>query len=528
MVFMRRSGGTAEGRDVALCEECAKGRGIRAGEDGLDLDIDALFAPGLESSGPRGKPAACPVCGLELSELMRTGRLGCAGCADAFDGEIARALGRRLPLAASEDLDFPATAQPRRLDPESLDPSRLKAELESALASEDYERAAQVRDELSRRAFAASGPEAGMKGSDAERPSAPSFPADFPLPCDSFSYSRGADDDVVLWSSAKALRDLEGLSFPGSPKGPPSPSRSLLLERLPSLGWSSRTMGELGSAARRSLAERGILSRGYAADEGAVLVSAAREGGYLLLDEIDHVVVRSLRPGFDPASALSASLAHARRIGELFPLAMRPSIGWVCSRLADCGLGASVSCLVHIPALAATGMRDRLFRALMAESVFIRGFYSTGEESSGSLYEIGIESAVSASLKGMVASLSSAVAKVVKAERRARAEASERSGAALADAEGRAFGIVAHCGLLGPEEAASLLSSLRLAALRGTLSGADPRALGSLLLSLGSGSVALASGLRELPEEEESRALRSRLVKTALAETEYIRVEEGA
>jgi protein-arginine kinase activator protein McsA len=237
MVFIRRSGGAGEGCDIVHCEDCAKSRGINAGKGGLDLNIDDLIGNGLDLANPRSMPAACPGCGLELSDLLRGRRLGCAACADAFHEEIARALGRRLPLASSEDLSYPEIAPPEP-SPGILDTSKIEAELQSALASEDYERAAQLRDT------------AGQ---------ALAFPADFPIPLDSFSGAGGNDDDVVLWSSAKVFRDIEGLTFPGSPKGSPAPSRAMLLGRLLSEGtWRARSMPELGAAARRSLAERGI------------------------------------------------------------------------------------------------------------------------------------------------------------------------------------------------------------------------------------------------------------------------------
>jgi protein arginine kinase len=524
MIFIRRSSGTGEDCDIVLCEECAKSRGIIAGKGSLDLNIDDLIGAGLGHSQSRTTPASCPSCGLELADLLREGRLGCAACADAFSAELAQALGRKIPYAADEDLSFlnRVSVAPKA---EAADASSLADELESALASEDYERAALLRDEISRQRTVAR----PIAERHAAAPSL-SFPSDFPLNADSFAYAKGTDDDVVLWSSAKVYRDIDGLPFPCSPKGPPSPSRQVVLERLLSYGpWSSRAMSSLSPAARRSLSERGVLSRGYAADEEAVLVSAAGEGCYALLDEGDHLRIRTVRPGFDISSALASSLAQAERIERDFPFAKRPGIGWVCSRLADCGLGATLSVLVHLPALAAAGMRDRLFRALMAEGVALLGFYATGEESSGSVYEIGVEPALSSSLQGMVETLSSAVSKAVQAERRARAEIAARARPALADAEGRAFGIVRHCGLLGSEEAASLVSTLRLASLRGTLSGVDPRALGALLLSLGAGSVAQAQGLRELPEPEAADLLRSRLVKAALADADYTdRVEEGA
>jgi protein-arginine kinase/protein-arginine kinase activator protein McsA len=501
MVFIRRTSETDEGCDIVLCEECAKSRGIIAGNGSLDLNIDDLIGVGLDpSSSLRPQLLACPSCGLALPELLRTRRLGCAACADAFFPEITRALGRRLSHAAGEEPLFIPIAKTASSAANAAN-SKLEAELKSALAGEDYERATQLRDELS-----------------------PAFPSDFPLALDSFGYAKGKDDDVVLWSSAKVYRDSESLPFPGSPKGSPSPSRDILHERLLSNGsWSSRSMSGLSPAARRSLAERGLLPRGYAADGDAVLLSKPKEGCYALLDEGDHLRLTSIRSGFDLPSALSTSLAEAELIGRDFPFAYRPDFGWICSRLDDCGLGAYLCALVHLPALAAVGMRDRLFRALIADGVALRGFYSMGEESSGSVYEIGVEASAAVSLSAMAEILVSAIGKVVQAERRARAETAARPLPALADAEGRAFGIIRHCGILGAEESASLVSTLRLAALRGTLAGVDPRTLGSLLVTLGTGSVAFAQGLDELPEPEAADFLRARHVKAALANAEYSR-----
>jgi protein arginine kinase len=516
MIFIRRSGGKGGGRDLFLCEECAKGRGIIAGKGSLDLKIDDLLGADLDSASPRDDAVACPGCGLELSELMRRGRLGCAGCADAFAKEIAQAFGRRL----GADGEIPTGAPPS---------PGLEAELQAALASEDYERAASLRDELSLAAASRPAVERSPALSRAARP-APAYPDDFPLRHDSFSYTKARDDDVVLMSSARVYRDIAGLPFPGTPQGSPAPSRAIVLERLLSYGgWSSRAMAELGPSARRSLSERGILSRGYAADDDAPLATAAEAGCYALLDEGDHLRLRTVRPGLDLDGALASSLAQAERLGRDLPFASRPDIGWICSRLADCGLGSSLTVTVHLPALEVAGLRDRLFRALMAEGAVLSGFYSTGEESSGSVYEIGVEPAARLSQGGMVRTLSSAVAKVVQAERRARSETASRARPALIDAEGRAFGILRHCGLLGADEAASLVSTLRLASLRGALPGADARRLGALLLGLGPGSVAQAEGRSDLPEGEAADSLRARYVKAALGDADYSdRAEEGA
>ena len=517
MVFIRRRGGSGEGCDIVLCESCARDRGIVAGKGSLDLNFDELIGASLDQ--PRALTSLCPKCGIALSEILREGRLGCASCADAFASELSRAIGKAAPGLLDEESDFlSSTAESvSRLEAPAPD---LGGRLEAALAREEYEKAALIRDEIAR----------ASRGKVDPIPPASAFPPDFPIQDDSFAYTTGPDDDVVLWSSAKLFRNIEGIPFPGSPRGSPSPSRSLTREQILDRGsWRSRTMAELGPVLRRSLAERGILSRSYAADDEAVLVSNPREGIFALLDEGDHLRLKSIRPGFDPRSALAVGLSEARRIGRKVSFARRPGIGWVCSHLSDCGLGVSLSALVHIPAIAVAGMRDRLFRALMAEGAILHGFYSTGEESSGSLYEIAIEPSACPSLKSMVQALSSAVAKTVQSERRARAGISEKNRSALVDAEGRAFGIARYCAFLGSDEAAGIVSTLRLASVRGSLKGVEPRLLSKLLVSLGTGSLARARGMEEMPESGTVDFLRSSAVKAALEKAEYTgMMEEGA
>lgn len=472
IIFIRRSGAPEDGRDIVLCESCAAARGIMAGKGNLDINIDDLIGAALDQGPARSQTASCPSCGIELGVIRRENRLGCPACADSFPEELARARGQKSEAACG-------------------------GEVAPSLAS--------------------------LGASPGAPPPSP-FPDDFPLPIDSFSPGPGPDDDVVLWSSAWVFRDIEGLSFPGSPRGSASPSRSRVLPVFLESGeWSSRSMASFGAASRRSLSERGIVSRLYAADDDAPLLSNLASGSYALLDEGDHIRIRSLRPGLDLESALVTALACAESIGVSLPFAQRPPIGWICSRLADCGVGASLSVLVHIPGIAATGVRERLFRALMAEGLVLRGFYSASEDSAASVYEICAEGSMldggesSAPLRALCDRLSLAVAKVVGAERLSREEFQGRGREELLDAEGRAFGILSNCHLLEAEEAASLLSTLRFASLRGSLVGADPRLIGSRMLALGPGSVSLASTGLGLSE----RSLRAHLIKRELAKADY-------
>jgi protein arginine kinase len=521
IVFIRRTSGDSEGCDLALCASCADSHGVIAGKGGLELNIDDLIGSSVDRLGGRIDHASCPVCGLEIASLRREGRLGCAACAEAFTDEIAKALGRDLGTGIDPSDD--RLPVPSRLPVRHDQTTRLRLALDSALRSENYEEAARLRDELSQIEKAVSSGE-----DDSIDRSGRQVEGDFPFDPRSLGRRSGPEEDVVLFSSARAYRDLAGLPFPGSPKAAAAPSRAALLERFQSLGsWSTRFMGELRSPQRRSLSERGLAPRGYASDDEAPILVSPELGAYALLDEGDHLRLRVIASGLDPDCALAVALDQAQVIGSGIEFARKPGLGWICARIADCGLGASLSALVHIPALSASGMRDRFFRALMSEGLSLRGLYSASEDSAGSVYEIGLEGGGRGSPRALSVAFVGSVDRLVAAERRARAEIATRGGAALRDAEGRALGIARYCSLLGADEAASLVSVLRLAALRGALVGADPRLLGRLLLELGSGSVSLAAGLKDIPAAATLDIYRAGMVKAALADAEY-RIEEGA
>jgi protein arginine kinase len=449
-----------------LCEGCARSRGIAADKEGLRLSLNDLIA-GVEVEGASSPSSrACPVCGMELTELKRRGKLGCPSCADAFRDEIVHFLGPRRILSTSERW-YPEgdTAAARQPD----DPGFL------------FDPAFVIRDD-------------------------------------------SPESDVVLWTSARVCRNVEGAVFPESLRAhASSPIPHEVFAGI--AGWRITAMAEMGACARRSIAERGLVPRGYAALSDAVLAVSDSKAAYALLGDEDHLRIHTLRPGLDISGALDTALETSAHIGRSVNFAFRPGIGWICTRLADCGRGFSLSVFVHLPALSAVGLLDRLLKTLMAEGAAIRGLYSSTEGSAGSVYEIGVDGFLP--VEDIPLFLGSAVRNVVAAERRARVQLAERHRAALADSEGRAFGLLRYCLLLGADEAASSISSLRLASLRGALRAASPARLGALLLSLGPGSLALAAGMNTLPRTEEQDALRARIVKTVLKEAEY-RVEEDS
>jgi len=131
-----------------LCEKCAAEKGLDSGPSVGDLpllDVIAQIAedPAVDTHWGSGE---CAFCGLTHDDFRRTGRLGCPHCYESFSVELPRLL-RRIHGGAKHvgkvylPPDPTASELEKRLD-------GLRRRLERAVQSEDFERAAEIRDQI--------------------------------------------------------------------------------------------------------------------------------------------------------------------------------------------------------------------------------------------------------------------------------------------------------------------------------------------------------------------------------------------
>jgi protein arginine kinase activator len=130
-------------KEVHLCERHAAETGLLGGH--------VAPAPAVHSSGGSSRrrrsasEATCDLCGISWSKFQSTGRFGCAHCYDVFREDL-------MPLVERiHDSDRHRGRVPRHLARtlglrQEID--ARQRELNEAVAREDYERAAHLRDEI--------------------------------------------------------------------------------------------------------------------------------------------------------------------------------------------------------------------------------------------------------------------------------------------------------------------------------------------------------------------------------------------
>ncbi len=129
---------------VNLCEACSKEKGV-TDPTGFAL-ADLLLGLGAAEEMERGGSVQkCPACGFSQADFKKTGRLGCGACYETFADGLASLL-KGMHKGTEHVGKIPARAL-ESLERESQ-VKMLRRDLKTAVESEDYESAAQLRDRL--------------------------------------------------------------------------------------------------------------------------------------------------------------------------------------------------------------------------------------------------------------------------------------------------------------------------------------------------------------------------------------------
>lgn len=131
-----------------ICEDCAQAKGIGIQSPFSISDLLSGLAE-IDSQVAAYADPVCPCCGLSFSEFRKHGRLGCSECYSTFKGPLESLLhtihkntrhkGKKLQTelqSSKETLDIGEKI------------AELKKELHDAVNKEEYEYAAELRDQI--------------------------------------------------------------------------------------------------------------------------------------------------------------------------------------------------------------------------------------------------------------------------------------------------------------------------------------------------------------------------------------------
>lgn len=126
-----------------MCAECVEKQKRRVRAEGMQSMLSAIISSARKNQ--EGSSLRCSGCGLSYDEFRKTSHLGCAQCYDDFRMQL-RPLLIRLHGRTQH-----AGRMPEKVDETlrtSTELEQLRREMEVAIACEDFEQAAELRDRL--------------------------------------------------------------------------------------------------------------------------------------------------------------------------------------------------------------------------------------------------------------------------------------------------------------------------------------------------------------------------------------------
>jgi protein arginine kinase activator len=127
-------------KEMYVCKECAA-------ENGFDVQspmalTDFLFGVGMpQPVDSEGDDKACPSCRLKRSEYRKNSRLGCEWCYETFVDELS-------PLITAMHKGSRHVGKVPAAERVSAEIAALQQAMQRAVAAEDFEEAARLRDRI--------------------------------------------------------------------------------------------------------------------------------------------------------------------------------------------------------------------------------------------------------------------------------------------------------------------------------------------------------------------------------------------
>lgn len=145
--------------EMHLCEECARQKSAQMEQQfGLADLLAGLSDSSKPISAKEGEKSVlkCSRCSLPYEDFRKFGRLGCGECYTSFKEHLTGLLRKihgsnkylgKTPAQYLEDQAVPAEGGLALMVPEET-MEDLKQQLHASIASEDFEKAAQIRDKI--------------------------------------------------------------------------------------------------------------------------------------------------------------------------------------------------------------------------------------------------------------------------------------------------------------------------------------------------------------------------------------------
>ena len=134
-----------------LCSECAAHLGYNDMFSGFGLNLGELFGGFLGDMIPTlapGNVARCEKCGSSFDDIVRNGKVGCAECYRTFYDKLLPSIQRLHGKIKHSGKTSKGVDTGEKIETKEEKIEKLKIAMNVAVAAQEFENAAKIRDEI--------------------------------------------------------------------------------------------------------------------------------------------------------------------------------------------------------------------------------------------------------------------------------------------------------------------------------------------------------------------------------------------
>lgn len=279
----------------------------------------------------------------------------------------------------------------------------------------------------------------------------------------------GNEDDIIVVSRIRLLRNLKGYRFPArlsaDEKKELGDSIFKSLEILQSRfeqPFESCTLDEFTDIHKMALKERHVINQSALESESSIGVSlSSDESISITTNATDHIRILVSKPGLDLESAWEVANRVDDAINESFEYAFDEKLGYMTAFPTNLGTGMRAYLILHLPLLSSS----RKFRVLMdginRYGVAVKGAFGEGNDNPGSLFVLYNQKTLGVSEEDIIQVLTKVAGQLASQERAVRSQSVKVHKNEIEDCIYRSYGILKYARSISFKDAMNYLSQLR-------------------------------------------------------------------
>ncbi|MEE1280636.1 MAG: protein arginine kinase [Acutalibacteraceae bacterium] len=278
----------------------------------------------------------------------------------------------------------------------------------------------------------------------------------------------GTEGDVVISSRIRLARNLRDYPFPHllniQQKNEIANKIKDALENSNSYiakSFNFINMARLSAVEASSLVERHLISPAFAKERaGKYLLITDDETISIMINEEDHLRIQVLSEGLSIKEAYQTADKIDTLLDNALGFAFHNKLGYLTQCPTNLGTGLRASVMLHLPALQASKVINRLEDNLSKIGLTLRGTFGEGSDAQIGLYQLSNQVTLGLSEETAIDNLQSVTIQIIGSERETRKESCKQLN--TQDYIMRCLGTLKYARLVDNGECLSLLSSVRM------------------------------------------------------------------